>query len=117
MTGRRLSHWFLPFVAMLAVFGHICALPFHAHAGIVTTHESHSAEHDEHSAGGHDEQSHLGSCEMLRAVSAYLAVVIVAAGPVLLPPLDTQSVGVWSPAAILTSVSPPLFLLHASLLI
>jgi hypothetical protein len=48
-------------IAILVVMGHICAGPFHAHTGTVTTHS------EDHPEGGSDEAAHGGSCETLRA--------------------------------------------------
>src|SRR5438552_19044854 len=63
MNGRRLSSCLLVGVAIFVVFGHICAAPFHAHAGAVTTHS------EDHPESGSDEAAHGGSCEALRADS------------------------------------------------
>jgi hypothetical protein len=104
---RTPSSMFLVAVAILVVMGHICAGPFHAHAGTVTTH---SEDHPEHGSG---EAPHGGSCEALRATPN-----------VDLPALPAVRLDVELLMAILTQIatslaapdaSPPLFLLHAVL--
>jgi hypothetical protein len=106
MTRRPLSI-FLVAIAIAVVMGHICAGPFHAHAGTVTTH---SEDHPEH---GGDEAAHAGSCEALRVTTN-----------IDLPALPAVRLDVVSLTAILIATatplsardtSPPLFLLHAVL--
>lgn len=108
MTSRA-SSIFLVAVAILVVMGHICAGPFHAHAGTVTTH---SEDHPEQSG---DQAAHGGSCEALRTTTS-----------IDLPALPMIRLDVTPVTAILTVIarplpapdtSPPLFLLHAVLLI
>src|SRR5881296_546871 len=77
MNGRRLSPCLLVGVAIFVVFGHICAAPFHAHAGAVTTHS------EDHPASGSDDAAHGGSCEALRAQSDVDAPVLLPTGIVL----------------------------------
>ena len=107
--ARQSSSIFLVAVAILMVMGHICAGPLHAHAGTVTTH---SEDHTDH---GTDEAAHGGSCEALRATPN-----------IDVPALPVAHHEIPRLAAILTSLarplpapdtSPPLFLLHAVLLI
>jgi hypothetical protein len=95
----------------ITLVGHVCVLPLHDHDQPVTSH--HAEEHD-HDGGG---AVHVASCEALR--SAPLAspgvvhittalrsdVAVLATGRI---PLTRRSQ---------PSSSPPLFLLHASLLI
>jgi hypothetical protein len=105
----RASSIFLVAIAILVVMGHICAGPFHAHAGTVTTHS------EDHPERGGDEATHGGSCEALRATPN-----------IDLPALPVVRLDVLPLTAILTAIarpvpapntSPPLFLLHAVLLI
>lgn len=106
---RPASSIFLVAVAILMVMGHICAGPLHAHAGAVTTHS------EDHPERGSDEAAHGGSCEALRATpnidlpalpAARLEIVgLTAILPVIARPLPVPD------------TSPPLFLLHAVLLI
>jgi hypothetical protein len=107
MTARRLSSWLLIGVAAFGVFGHVCALPVHVHAGAVTTHSEHHPEH------GNDEASHGGSCEALKATPN-----------IVLPALPAARLDVDLLMALFAEVaappaapdgSPPLFLLHAVL--
>ena len=111
MTPNRASQWLLLVVAAVTVLGHICAAPFHAHAGAVTTHS------EDHPERGSDEAAHGGSCEALRRT----AHVDVPSLPALR--LDivllTELLGATTLEAPLPApdTSPPLFLLHAALLI
>jgi hypothetical protein len=108
MTSRA-SSIFLVAIAILVVMGHICAGPFHAHAGAVTTHS------EDHPERGSDEAAHGGSCEALKATPN-----------IDLPALPAARLDVMQLTAISTAIarplpapdtSPPLFLLHAVLLI
>ena len=111
MNVRRLSSWLLVGVAVFVVLGHVCALPVHVHAGAVTTH---SKDHPERGA---DEAAHGGSCEALRTSSSFDSPALVPTGFVL-PVISCSETGriraTLSPAS---TSSPPLFLLHAALLI
>ena len=111
MSRSRPSSWLLLGVAIFVVLGHICAAPVHAHAGAVTTHS------DDHEEGGADEAAHGGSCETLRASFDFHTPALLPAGialPVVSGPQIHQSSGKSTPSP---TSSPPLFLLHAALLI
>ena len=108
---RRACSIVLVVVAVFVVIGHVCAGPIHAHAGTLTTH---SEDHPEH---GSDEAAHGGSCEALRTTTNLDLPALPAAR------LDVVLVSVLRdaatvPAAVpMPDTSPPLFLLHAALLI
>lgn len=112
-TRRSPGYSFLLGLGLFMVLSHVCALPVHA-AGLATLVGHPQGAHDESSA---DESVHGGSCEAVRSVFAVTPPVLLATATVLVPivtpivqrPLDR------SPSAVATS--PPLFLLHASLLI
>jgi hypothetical protein len=111
VNARRLSSWLLIGVAVFVVLGHVCALPVHAHAGAVTTH---AGDHSEH---GGDEAAHGGSCEALRASLSSDVPALIPTGfvlPVISGPETQLARATLAPAP---TSSPPLFLLHASLLI
>jgi hypothetical protein len=111
MRQRRVASILLVAVAVFAVLAHICVGPFHAHAGTVTTHE------DDHSERGEDVAAHGGSCDALKS-SAVLAVPVVASTFTVIGLLDEgRRVAVNAPSAPAPTASPPLFLLHSSLLI
>ena len=110
MNGRHLSSWLLVSVAIFVVFSHICAAPFHAHAGAVTTHS------EDHPESGSDEAAHGGSCEALRADSDVDAPALPAG--IVLPVIgDLETLRAHPTSVPVPTSSPPLFLLHASLLI
>jgi hypothetical protein len=89
--------------------GHICAGPLHAHAGSVTTH---TEDHHEH---GTDETAHGGSCEALRATPSIDLPVLPAVTLDVALIIDTLTTV--APPRPRPDTSPPLFLLHAVLLI
>ncbi len=107
MLQLRLSRWALVTIAVATMLGHVCALPLHVHAGTVTTHDDHS---------GSTEETDPGAVKAPTVTSDPL--VAMAAAPT--PLLDStvarlvRSKPVPGPVA---TASPPLFLLHASLLI
>ena len=111
MRFRRLSFWLLLSVAIFTVLAHICATPFHAHAGAVTTH---AEDHPEH---GSDEAAHGGSCEAQRPSFSLDAPALQATGAALPFVDDWRSSPRPAPLAPEPLSSPPLFLLHTALLI
>src|SRR2546425_10425770 len=111
MSCGRVSSWLLVGLAIFVVLGHICAAPIHAHAGAVTTHS------EDHPQSGSDEGAHGGSCEALRADSDVDAPALLPAG-IVLPVLgDLEALRAHPTSAPAPTSSPPLFLLHAALLI
>jgi hypothetical protein len=111
MNGRRLSSWLLVGVAFFVVLGHVCAAPFHAHAGAVTTHS------EDHPESGSDEAAHGGSCEALRADSHVHAPILLQTSIVLQAIGDFERFSFHPTPTPAPTSSPPLFLLHAALLI
>jgi len=90
-------------VAMMILASHICVLPSH--------------HHDETSARNSDEAMNDASCEGLPSAST--PCPIVTAGNSVTVPMHTAVMPVWGGQGRPTTSlkSPPLFLLHASLLI
>jgi hypothetical protein len=97
-------------IAIIALLGHVCVLPVHAHMVPAEDHGSHGDDPEDNSV-------HAASCDALRSTSA---------APLTVP------AATWTPLAIVEPVSgrlfdthplrahaesPPLFLLHAALLI
>jgi hypothetical protein len=114
MRPSTRTHRFVPLalliVAIIAVLGHVCVLPVHAHILPVEHHGSHGD-------GPADDSVHTASCDALKSTSATPSIVPAAT---------------WSPLVVVAHVrprlfdtspatahaeSPPLFLLHAALLI
>jgi hypothetical protein len=115
MTVSRPAGWFLVALAVVMVLGHICASPFHAHAGALATHEQHESHHAD--GNSDDDAAHAGSCEVLKSASAVdraPAVVAMGTVPVVVLPPTNQLVAA---DASVADESPPLFLLHSVLLI
>lgn len=106
---RQVRAWLVLLVAIGAVLGHVMSL--HAHAEDPTTASA---------AGGHDDNDdpavYRASCEALRTIPAQVPTTAVTAstlGPP--PPLPREVARV--PTPVVRAGSPPLFLLHAALLI
>lgn len=99
-------------VAIIAVLAHVCVLPVHAHAVPV---EGHGSHHDDSS----DNSVHTASCDALKTASATPSIILVATA---VPVAGVEPVSLkghaFDAAPVRThSGSPPLFLLHAALLI
>lgn len=111
MPQLRWSRWALITIAVVTMLGHVCALPLHVHAGTVTTHDDHSGSAEQTDA------VHAGSCDAVKAPTVTSdPPVAMAAAPT--PLLDsTVARPVRSKPVPVATASPPLFLLHASLLI
>jgi hypothetical protein len=114
MISRRRPHWLMIAITVLIAMGHICALPGHGEAAPVSSH------HDDHEAEpGHvpaGDDSHLESCEGLRSAPLHVVLVPVPAPRSSVPVVTMRSQRSPEPPE-LVAASPPLFLLHASLLI
>jgi hypothetical protein len=93
-------------LALLAVtlVGHVCTLPLHGHP----------ATEEHHEAG---DSVHGASCEVLRSTPSLTWYPIVATAALVGRPVQTSSGGLQVFARPLSVHSPPLFLLHAALLI
>jgi len=114
MTGshrRQVGAWLVLLVAIGAMLGHVCMLPLHAHAEDVAS-RSHAEHHDSDDAG-----EYHASCEALRTAPAQVPQSVLTGSTFVapLPPLARQAFRV--PGRLVRSESPPLFLLHAALLI
>jgi hypothetical protein len=116
MRFPRSSYWILVAIAVVMVLGHICALPFHAHAGAITTHEERQSHHGTDSPD--EDAVHVGSCDVVKSAPTALdGIVLVLLGSVAAVAQEwTRQLCETHVAAIVLD-SPPLFLLHASLLI
>jgi hypothetical protein len=98
-------------IAIVAVLGHVCVLPVYAHAVPVEGHGSHGDAPSDNSV-------HAASCDALKSTSATPSIVPTATSTPLViieptslrRPIDTDPAS-WH------AESPPLFLLHAALLI
>jgi len=98
-------------LAVFAALAHMCAGPLHVHAGAVTAHEDRHSEHD------HGDTAHGGSCEALKSATI---MPVPAASSCLAATVLADTAGRSAPvfdSAPLATPSPPLFLLHAALLI
>ena len=99
-------------VAIIAVLGHICVLPVHAHAVPIEGHGSHDDDPSDNSV-------HTASCDALKTASATPSIVLV---PMTVPAINVEPVSLKGHAFDAAPISarldsPPLFLLHAALLI
>ena len=116
MRTRRASYWLLVAIAVMMVLGHICAEPFHAHAGVITTHEPHDDAHH-HPGNAETDTVHAASCDAVKTtpdadgVAVLVAIDIV---PIVAPAPERHLVEAETAAV---SGSPPLFLLHGVFLI
>ena len=102
----------LLFVAtMSGLLAHVCVVPLHAHAVPIEGHGSHDEDSSDHSV-------HTASCEAARgpfsvagAIVPPSEAIVVLVAPSVAPLPDRGAIHV------VAAESPPLFLLHASLLI
>jgi hypothetical protein len=115
MLRRRRGKWLtvtLLIAALAGLVGHICVVPVHAHAVPIEGHGSHDDDATDHSV-------HTASCEAAKGGFSVSVVVppshlieLLAIAP---SPRSAGQLG--RTPDVLTAESPPLFLLHASLLI
>jgi hypothetical protein len=100
---------YLPSVTVLALLaltlvGHVCALPLH----------DHPATEDQHDGA---DSVHGASCEVVRSTSSATGCPVVDVALLVDRPLDDGSRALQISSRPLSVHSPPLFLLHAALLI
>jgi hypothetical protein len=110
----RLSKWMLLAVAIAAVLLHVCVLP-HAHADepVATTTHDHEPDGD----ASDDDAIHGASCDVLRTAPTQrpaLDCTAIRFAPRVEPAVQLVA---RTPAVVSRGPSPPLFLLHSSLLI
>jgi len=104
--ARRRRYWLVVTVLLmltLTLIGHVCALP-----------HDHPAAEDHHDTG---DSLHGASCEVVRSQSPASGAPTLAVATVMDPVADAPIAGVARTARPRSVHAPPLFLLHASLLI
>jgi hypothetical protein len=99
-------------LAVVMLVGHICVLPTHGHVAAAPGHGDEAQPHDD------DEAVHAGSCEALPSSGIACSAVGAISAFVVATPVEPlkQSVGRRGMPSVPTP-SPPLFVLHAALLI
>ena len=99
-------------LAVVMLVGHICVLPTHGHVETAPGHGDEAQPHDV------DEAVHAGSCEALPSSGIAGPAVLAISAFVVATPVEPlkQLVGRRGMPPLPTT-SPPLFLLHAALLI
>jgi hypothetical protein len=106
------TRWALLTFLIATMLGHVCALPLHAHAATVPTHE--------HGDGpdGNDDAPHIGSCEALASSPTVQPLAVVTGmAERAASPLQAATWIAHDRVAAPPPRSTPLFLLHGSLLI
>jgi len=112
---QSLSKLFVVAMAFIAILGHVCVLPTHSHGESVPAATGHHETADDH---GSDESFHGASCDAAVSTTANVPLPVTAVVDRLLGSLASRpSAHAVIAAAPLQSESPPLFLLHAALLI
>ncbi len=106
------ARWSVLLLAVVMLVGHICVLPTHGHVETAPWHEDEAQPHDG------EEAVHAGSCEALPSSGLACPAVLAISAFVVATPVEPlkQLVGRGGISSLPT-LSPPLFLLHAALLI
>ena len=114
-VSRSLPRVFVVAMAFLAIVSHVCVLPTHAHAESIPAAADHHETTDEHGPG---ESVHAASCEVAVSTGGNVPLPLSATVD-RLPHSRAVNVPLCAVTAdaVLRSESPPLFLLHSSLLI
>jgi hypothetical protein len=109
--GSSLLTCALLVVLAIILVGHVCVLPGHGHVEAATEHPDTDQPYDS------DESVHAASCEMLRS-SWVTGVVIFIPSAFAVPSPTKDLIGQVPHSQVsFAATRPPLFLLHASLLI
>lgn len=114
MRASRRGNWLttvLLVAATLGILAHVCVVPVHAHAVPIEGHGSHDDDAADHLV-------HTASCEAAKGGLTVAALMPIERAAELSAPLPPS---LWRRSGpcpdVPTAESPPLFLLHASLLI
>ena len=108
--GGAVAWWGLVALSLILLVGHICVLPTHLHAAVPTHTDA------EHSHG--TEEVHAASCEAVRSSGAAFPVALAPAVHATMATFIDHSKSQVTGSGLSPSLkSPPLFLLHAALLI
>jgi hypothetical protein len=103
--------------ALLAIVGHVCALPGHAHAAATASDHSPSAPVSDHDHSDGD-ALHAASCEAVRSGAATAATpTVVAASARTSATDDRVDTRLRMAGSAPPTSSPPLYLTHRALLI
>jgi hypothetical protein len=113
MRPWRALRWTVVAIAIAMGVSHICAVPFHAYAGALTPHEGHGSHHGD--ATG-DDATHAASCEAVKTPAGASGVAVLAPVGAVASPAPPPRYRAERDGAVVWG-SPPLFLLHAVLLI
>lgn len=108
------ARWIFPILSLLLLAGHVCVLPAHGHSAPAALPAGAGHSHD----GGAGDGVHGASCEALR--SSWAGSPTVAPSAVTVVDDVVAPCRRWigrSDAPKAAASSPPLFLLHAALLI
>jgi hypothetical protein len=112
MRGSRPAALVLFLIAFAAVLSHVCVLPAHAHGDA-----PHDAAHDHGDREHPGDGVHAASCEVVRAAVPGLAPPALVAPLAAVVSVTVTSAGIVEAPTPPVASSPPLFLLHAALLI
>ena len=105
-------------LAIVALLGHVCALPTHAHAESGTSAAAHHETPGSHEPSDSAGSLHAASCEAAVGTATQLSAPAMAVVDHRSEsPVSRGSVRAAAHVASPRSESPPLFLLHAALLI
>lgn len=110
--------WVLPVLVVLLILGHACELP--AYADVLAS--SHTAEESHHSSDGHHAGEQAISCDAIGVTSnagqpQVGAALEISVMPEAIDPTPARVVARTFEGPAKLTGRPPLFLLHASLLI
>lgn len=110
--GRAVVRWLGFSIALVAVLGHVCALPHEADAASPEA----AADHDGHDGHSEHDALHAASCEAVTPSVTSAAPVVQAAAPVAIAASAVPGVVLSrTPRSSASAISPPLFLLHSAL--
>jgi hypothetical protein len=110
---QRVRAWLVLLVAIGALLGHVCTMPLHAHAEEAASATAGSGGHDD----SDDHVVYHASCEALRTAPAQLTPSVMMSSTIVRAPVPVARETARVAASVFRAESPPLFLLHAALLI
>jgi hypothetical protein len=105
-------------IGIVAIFGHVCALPTHTHVSAAAGTHGHADAADSREGEPSEDAVHAASCDAVRTpTSTVPAPVAIVVARYIEPHETVRSTAARRAAPVAVMFSPPLFLLHAALLI
>ncbi|HEV8616116.1 MAG TPA: hypothetical protein VGU22_11550 [Methylomirabilota bacterium] len=104
-------------IGIVAIVGHVCALPTHTHVSAAAGTHGHADAADSREGEPSEDAVHAASCDAVRTPTSTVPAPVGIVARYIEPHETVRSTAARRAAPVAVMFSPPLFLLHAALLI